>query len=141
GALIASDQHPDHDVREGERYIASVYNAIKGNPALWESTALLVTYDEHGGIHDHVPPPPCTPDGFVAQPDSTQTGRQFLFDRLGVRVPAILISPWAPATVIPGAWQPNGRVFERASIPATVTKVFGLSDARSPRDKKAATFA
>jgi phospholipase C len=56
-ALPASDQHPDHDVREGERFIASVYQAIKDNPALWESTALLIIYDEHGGTYDHVPPP------------------------------------------------------------------------------------
>ena len=63
-------------------------------PALWESTALLIVYDEHGGIYDHVPPPSCTPDGFVAQPDATGTGKPFLFDRLGVRVPAVLVSPW-----------------------------------------------
>lgn len=48
GMRLASDQHPDHDVREGERFIASVYNAIKANPVLWESTALLITYDETG---------------------------------------------------------------------------------------------
>ena len=75
GAVLASDQHPDHHVREGERFIASIYNAIRQNPALWESTALLITYDEHGGIYDHVPPPACTPDGFVAQPDATGTGQ------------------------------------------------------------------
>jgi phospholipase C len=142
GAILASDQHPDHDVREGERFIASVYNVIKGNPTLWESTALLITYDEHGGIYDHVPPPACLPDGFVAQPDSTHTGKQFLFDRLGVRVPAILVSPWIPkGTVVPGALPANGRVFEHASIPATVTKMFiGAYDERSPREKAAQTF-
>ncbi|HTK28414.1 MAG TPA: alkaline phosphatase family protein, partial [Vicinamibacterales bacterium] len=84
--LPASDQHPDHDIREGERFIASVYTAIRSNPALWASTALLVVYDEHGGIYDHVPPPACPPDGFVAQPGDTGTGKPFLFDRLGVRV-------------------------------------------------------
>jgi phospholipase C len=136
GEILASDQHPDHHVREGERFIASVYNAIHGNAALWESTALLVVYDEHGGIYDHVPPPGCTPDGFVAQPDKTGTGKQFLFDRLGVRVPAVLISPWIPAgTVV------DGRVFEHASIPATVTKFF-LHDfvERTSREKSAQTF-
>jgi phospholipase C len=142
GALTASDQHPDHDIREGERYIASVYNALKANPAVWESTALLITYDEHGGIYDHVPPPSCTPDGAVAQPAATQTGKAFLFDRLGVRVPAILVSPWvARATVVPGAGAPGGRVFEHASIPGTVTSHFiGDYDARSPREKAAETF-
>jgi phospholipase C len=135
-------QLPDHDVREGERFIASVYMAIKSNPVLWESTALLVTYDEHGGTCDHMPPPNCVPDGFVAQPDTTQIGKPFHFDRLGVRVPAVLISPWiAKGTVVPGAEVPNGRIFEHASIPGTVTKwLLGDYDARSPREKQAATF-
>ncbi len=142
GALLASDQHPDHDVREGERFIASVYQAIKDNPTLWASTALLITYDEHGGIYDHVPPPACTPDGFVAQPAQTKTGKEFQFDRLGVRVPAILVSPWIPKhTVVPGAGAPNGRVFEHASIPATMTKLFvGDYGKRSDREKAADTF-
>jgi phospholipase C len=143
GALLpASDQHPDHDVREGERFIASVYNAIRGNPALWETTALLITYDEHGGIYDHVPPPACPADGFVAQPDATRTGKPFLFDRLGVRVPTVLVSPWIPrGTVVPGVGAPGGRVFEHASIPATVTECFvGDYDDRSVREKRADTF-
>jgi phospholipase C len=142
GAIPASDQHPDHDVREGERLIASVYMAIKDNPALWESTALLVTYDEHGGIYDHVAPPACVPDGFVAQPADTLTGKPFLFDRLGVRVPAVLISPWVErGTVVPGVGVAGGRIFEHASIPATVTDFFiGAYPDRSPREKQADTF-
>ena len=136
GEELASDQHPDHNVQAGELFIARIYNAIKGNADLWKSTALLVVYDEHGGIYDHVPPPACTPDGFVASPNSTGTGREFRFDRLGVRVPAILISPWVPkGTVV------DGRVFEHASIPATVTEHFlGSYDQRSPREKGAETF-
>ena len=47
--FIASDQHPDHHVREGERFIALVYNALRKNPVLWPKSALLVVYDEHGG--------------------------------------------------------------------------------------------
>ena len=143
GAIIASDQHPDHHVQEGERFIASVYNAIRGNPGLWKTTALLVVYDEHGGIYDHVLPPACMKDGFVAQPNDTGTGRAFEFDRLGVRVPAILVSPWIPkGTVVKGPQEPGGgRTFEHASIPATVTKLFlGDYDQRSPREKAADTF-
>jgi phospholipase C len=143
GQIIASDQHPDHHVAEGERFIASVYQAIRRNPALWASTALLITYDEHGGIYDHVPPPACMPDGFVAQPKDTQTNKPFLFDRLGVRVPAILVSPWVPKGVV----QPNAagaeRIFEHASIPATASKWlipnFNNND-RSPREAAAETF-
>jgi len=135
GELIASDQHPDHDVRAGEQYIASVYMAIRQNPNLWPNTALLIVYDEHGGIFDHVPPPACTPDGFVAQPSATGTPDPFHFDRLGVRVPAILVSPWvARGSVI-------NDVYEHASIPATITEHFlGAYAARSPREIAANTF-
>jgi len=142
GELLASDQYPDHDVQEGEVFIAAVYNAIRQNPDLWKSTALLITYDEHGGIYDHVPPPGCIPDGFHA--DLADTGGvPFAFDRLGVRVPAILISPWiAKATVVPGTEDPvKGRIFEHASIPNTITQHFiGNYDNRSPREKAAQTF-
>ena len=136
GAEIASDQHPDHHVQAGELFIATIYNAIKANPDLWQSTVLLVVYDEHGGIYDHVVPPACPKDGFVAAANDTGTGRAFEFDRLGIRVPAILISPWIPkGTVV------SDRTFEHASIPATVTKHFlGNYDQRSPREKAADTF-
>jgi phospholipase C len=139
GEEVASDQHPDHDIRAGENFIASVYNAIKQNADLWQSTALLVVYDEHGGTFDHVVPPPCSPnapDGFSASANDTGTGMPFAFDRLGVRVPAILISPWIPkATVV------DGRTFEHASIPATVTKRFlGSYAQRTAREAAADTF-
>jgi len=64
----------------------------------------------------------------------------FAFDRLGVRVPSILVSPWiAKGTVVPGPEDPaNGRVFEHASIPATITQHFmgnydNRTRARRPR--------
>jgi phospholipase C len=134
-AILASDQHPDHHVLEGERFIASIYNALKANPALWQSSAMLVTYDEHGGIYDHVPPPNCTPDGFVAQPTATLTGKPFHFDRLGVRVPAVLVSPWIPRGTV------DNRIFEHASIPNSVTAVFAPGhEPRSPREKASPTF-
>ena len=136
GEAVASDQHPDHNIQAGELFIASVYNAIKQNANLWQSTALLVVYDEHGGIYDHVVPPACTPDQFTASANDTGTGQPFAFDRLGVRVPAILISPWIPkGTVV------DGRVFDHASIPATITKFFlGDYSPRSPRETSADVF-
>jgi phospholipase C len=143
GELLASDQHPDHDVQSGELFIATIYNAIRENPDLWKSTALLVVYDEHGGIFDHVPPPSCTPDTPFTAPSSDTGGAPFTFNRLGVRVPAILISPWiAKGTVIPGTEAgANARIFDHASIPATVTKQFNLpTDPRSEREKAASTF-
>jgi len=136
GEELASDQHPDHNIQAGESFIASIYQAIRKNDALWKSTALLIVYDEHGGIYDHVPPPACMPDGFVASANDTGIGTEFKFDRLGVRVPAILVSPWVPRGMVV-----KDRVFEHASIPATVTEHFlGTYDQRSPREKAAETF-
>jgi phospholipase C len=136
GEILASDQHPTHNVQEGERFIGTVYNAIRNNDALWASTALLVVYDEHGGLYDHVVPPSCPPDGFTAQPEDTGTGAPFAFDRLGIRVPAILISPYVPKGTIV-----NGRVFEHASIPNTVTQFLLGGDAkRTDREAQSNTF-
>ena len=135
GEEVANDQHPDHNVQAGELFIAQVYNAIKSSP-LWPNTALLIVYDEHGGIYDHVVPPACKPDQFTASANDTGTGMPFAFDRLGVRVPAILVSPWIPAgTVV-------NRVFDHASIPATITKFFlGDYSPRSPRETNADVFS
>jgi phospholipase C len=88
----ANDDHPSHNVLEGERLIAEVYNAVRANDALWKSCLLVVVYDEHGGYYDHVPPPAAVP------PDHHQ--EEFAFDRLGVRVPAILVSPYAAQRVV-----------------------------------------
>lgn len=136
GQVLASDQHPTHNVQEGERFIGMVYNAIRGNDALWANTALLIVYDEHGGLYDHVVPPACVRDGFVAQPVDTGTGVPFEFDRLGVRVPAILVSPFvAKGTVV------DGRTFEHSCIPNTVTNFFLNGDARrTVRESKSETF-
>jgi phospholipase C len=135
GEEIANDQHPDHNVQAGEVFIASIYQAIKNNPELWESTALLITYDEHGGIFDHVPPPGCTKDIFTADGNATGTGTPFQFDRLGVRVPTILVSPWIPKGTV------ENRVFDHASIPATITRFFlGDYSPRSPRETSADVF-
>jgi phospholipase C len=143
GQILASDQHPDHNVREGERFIANTYNAIRKNPDLWKSTALLIVYDEHGGIYDHVVPPAVTPDGYSAKAADTGIGIPFNFDRLGIRVPAVLVSPWIPRnTIVPGTEDVgNAQIFEHASIPATVTKFFLHDDAkRTVREQKANTF-
>lgn len=82
-----NDYHPPTDIRAGEQFLASIYNAVRTSPQ-WEQTALVIMFDEHGGCYDHVPPPAApSPDGIVAQED-------FSFDRLGVRVPTIVVSPF-----------------------------------------------
>jgi phospholipase C len=86
-----NDDHPPHNVMKAQKLIADVYNAIRSNDGLWASTLLVVVYDEHGGFYDHVEPPAA-----VAPDDHRE---EYAFDRLGVRVPAVLISPWLPAGV------------------------------------------
>jgi phospholipase C len=86
-----NDDHPPHNVMKGEKAIADVYNAIRSNPELWNSSLLVIFFDEHGGFYDHVTPP-----GAVAPDDHQQ---EYTFDQLGVRVPALLVSPWVSRTV------------------------------------------
>jgi phospholipase C len=142
GQILASDQHPDHNVQEGERLIANTYNAIRTKQELWETTAMLIVYDEHGGIYDHVVPPACESDGKSAPADKTGTGEVFKFDRLGVRVPAILVSPYIlRGTVVPGTEDPAGLIFEHACIPGTATDFFLKNyDQRTSREKNSKNF-
>ena len=111
--VLANDQHPDHSVREGDRFIKQVYDAIRSNDAVWQSSVLIVVWDEHGGIFDHEVPPIVThPDGF------TSTTPVFAFDRLGVRVPALIVSPFVEKGVV------DHTSYEHASIPASATEQF-----------------
>jgi len=125
----ANDQHPPHDVRAGEQLIDDVYHAVRTSP-LWNELILIVLYDEHGGLYDHVLPPAVCPP--ACAPDEHTT--LFKFDRLGVRVPAVLISPLIPAGTI------VKDVFDHSSVPATVKKLFGLPSFLTHRDERANTF-
>ncbi|KAJ4893436.1 Non-specific phospholipase C1 [Raphanus sativus] len=136
----ANDDHPSHDVAEGQRFVKEVYEAVRSSPQ-WKELALIITYDEHGGFFDHVP----TPVEGVPNPDDIIGPGPFYFgfDRLGVRVPTLLISPWIDkGTVI---HEPDGRTsnsqYEHSSIPATVKKLFNLkSNFLTKRDAWAGTF-
>jgi len=82
----ANDAHPPHDIIECDALVGKVYNALRSNDPLWQSTLLVILFDEHGGFYDPVPPPPAT------APD--HHNEEYAFDRYGVRVPAILVSPY-----------------------------------------------
>lgn len=89
-----NDQHPVSDVSGGERLIHDVYRALRDGPA-WLKTLLVITYDEHGGCYDHVPPPwTSTP------PDNTAGEFGFDFKRFGLRVPTVLVSPLIKAGTV-----------------------------------------
>ncbi|GAB4835285.1 Phosphatidylglycerol/phosphatidylinositol transfer protein [Ancistrocladus abbreviatus] len=136
----ANDDHPSHDVYQGQMFVKEVYETLRASPQ-WNETLLIITYDEHGGFYDHVPTPVKgvpSPDGIVG-PDPYF----FKFDRLGVRVPTIMVSPWiVKRTVVHEAKGPfPTSEYEHSSIPATVKKLFNLpSPFLTKRDKWAATF-
>jgi phospholipase C len=88
----ANDNHPPSPVSFGEVFIKTVYDSLAAKPSKrWDRTLMVLTYDEHGGFFDHVAPP--------AVPFAPPPGAKFTegFTSLGVRVPAILVSPFAPA--------------------------------------------
>lgn len=107
-----NDDHPPHNVMKAQKLIADVYNAIRSNPDLWESTLLVVAYDEHGGFYDHVTPPKAIP------PDAYQ--EEYAFDQLGVRVPALLVSPWVGKGV-------EKTVFDHTSLLKYLCDKWGMS--------------
>jgi phospholipase C len=137
-AYAASDQHPDHDVYEGEALIQIVFKAIWKKPKVRNSTLLVIVYDEHGGLYDHVPPPAAAnPDDKVWKNDGISMDPSFDFTRLGVRVPAVLVSPY----IQPGAI--DQAIYDHASIIATARKLLIPKVANSfltERDRDANTF-
>eukprot|EP01100_Stratorugosa_tubuloviscum_P010139 TRINITY_DN4313_c6_g1_i1.p1 TRINITY_DN4313_c6_g1~~TRINITY_DN4313_c6_g1_i1.p1 ORF type:complete len:495 (-),score=268.41 TRINITY_DN4313_c6_g1_i1:93-1577(-) len=129
----ASDEHPPHDVKFGEYLTADVYEALRASP-LWQSSALIINYDEHGGLFDHVPTPlenVPNPDGLVSQDPP------FNFDRLGVRVPCVVASPWVNRIVVS---EPQEAHYEHSSISSTLNAVFNLPHFLTQRDAWAASF-
>lgn len=90
-SVPANDDHPSHDVAEGQRFVKEVYETLRRSPQ-WNEILFVITYDEHGGFYDHVP----TPVDGVPNPDDIAGPPpfNFQFDRLGVRVPTIIVSPW-----------------------------------------------
>jgi phospholipase C len=106
-----NDGHPPHDIMRAEKLIADVHNAIRSNEDLWRSSLIIVMFDEHGGFFDHVLPPETDP------PDDEAS--EYSFARLGVRVPAILVSPY----VAPG---PVHTQFDHTSVLRYLSDKWGL---------------
>ena len=88
-----TDEHPPSNVQVGQQFVETVVNSLFKSPE-WSSSALFLTYDEHGGFYDHVPPPSATlPDNIppMLQPGDTPGA----FDRFGIRVPIAVVSPFS----------------------------------------------
>lgn len=135
----AQDQHPDHTVAAGEQIMKKAYEAIRASPA-WNSSLFIITYDEHGGFYDHFP----TPLEGVPSPDDIENKQfKFNFNRLGIRIPAVLISPWInKGTIVhePTHGPTTTSQYELSSVPATMKKIFNLKSFLTKRDEWAGTF-
>jgi phospholipase C len=123
----SNSQHPLSNVLLGERLIAEVYKAITANQEAWQSTLLVITYDEHGGFFDREPPQPAIPHRAGAK--DRKYG--FAFDLLGPRVPAVVISPWIePLTV-------ENTPRDHTTIMAVLRELFAFEETLTDRDAAA----
>lgn len=130
-AARETSMHPVSDIRSGENYLASVYNALRNSPC-WENTLLVVTFDENGGLYDHVPPPSvAAPNALTGQTCDRNRGLECTFDftLLGPRVPALLISPWLRKGIAHGQYQ-------NTSILRSINDLLGL-EPLTARDRTA----
>jgi phospholipase C len=115
--LTTSEENPQ-DIQVGERFVAEVVRALMA-ARTWKHTVLFLTYDEHGGYYDHVPPPPAiAPDS--VPPMLTSADVPGGFDRYGFRVPMIVVSPWARPRYV------SRVVHDHTSITAFVERKWNL---------------
>jgi phospholipase C len=134
----ANDAHPPHSLAAAEQFLYNVWRAVSTSAA-WPNTLLIVTFDEHGGCYDHVlPPTGATPP----DPASNPGHENFRFNRFGVRVPTLLISPYIEAGTI---FRSNtGVPYDHTSVLATLRDWLGIPEAQmlpSARIKAAPTLA
>ena len=152
GRQPSCSQHPGNnltasrgvDFRSGERLVAEIYRHLQQHPDVFDKTVFVVTYDEHGGTYDHHHPP------HTVAPESEHdtwsrrlmrwlSARRypagFDFQRLGPRVPAVVISPWIPRATL------DSTVRDHSGVPATVRELFApTAGFLTRRDRHAATF-
>lgn len=108
-AFFVNDDHPPSDVRMGQAFLHTVYEAMRTSPQ-WNRCLIVIFYDEHGGFFDHVPPPlaqgePRADEGFA---------------HVGFRVPGLVIGPLVKRGFV------LDDVVDHASVPSLVSNIFGL---------------
>jgi phospholipase C len=123
-----TSQHPLADVNRGEALIKATYETIRSS-AFWESSMLIITWDEHGGFFDHDIPGDAVAPGDTG-PNSDHNANGFTFEKYGPRVPALVISSLIPRNLI------DHRTYDHASVPASLEALFGLN-ALTKRDASA----
>jgi phospholipase C len=125
---VENDEHPPSNIQVGERFASDVIHSLFTSPS-WSTSALFLTYDEHGGYYDHVPPPAAVPPDGIApmlQPGDVQGG----FDNYGIRVPVAVVSPYSRAHFV------SHVVNDHTSILRFIETRFGLP-ALTKRDANA----
>lgn len=115
--LSPCDDHPPHDVKAGQAFIAAIYKMLTSNEEQWSKTLFIITYDEHGSFYDHVTPPKVLED---ERPE---------FQQLGFRVPSLVIGPYVKKNYVSHAQ------YDHVSFLSTVTRRFGLT----PLNRRVAT--
>ncbi len=114
--------HPPADLAPGEQFLYALYNNLKNSPE-WDNTLLIINFDEHGGTYDHVVPfanattPWASPTHGTKDVKNKEEG--FQFDKFGVRVPLILVSPRVDSKTVFRSEDPN-RPFDHTSVIATI---------------------
>ncbi|KAJ5622398.1 hypothetical protein N7528_005630 [Penicillium herquei] len=95
--LNTNSMHPSGNVSFGQVLVKQVYDAVRAGPQ-WNSTLILLTFDETGGFFDHVAPPLAIRPDNKTYVETAPNGQNYTlnFDRLGGRMPTWLISPYAP---------------------------------------------
>jgi len=117
-----NDDHPPHDIMRGQVFLSTILHALAAGPQ-WSRSMVIVTYDEHGGFFDHVAPP-------IVDDERAADG----FGQLGVRVPGLIISPYARRGAVSSA------LYEHSSVPAFLAWLHGL-EPLTLRDARANYFA
>jgi phospholipase C len=127
-----NDYHPPAWVGPAEYHLNALYNALTASPQ-WKNMLFIITFDEHGGTWDHVPPPTTVP------PDQHIGSSGFKFDRLGVRVPCILVSPFIPPGGMVFRSPDAGKDFDHTSFIATLLKWVGIDPASADMGARVAS--
>jgi phospholipase C len=124
------DDHPPGDPQIGSNFLSQIYGALSAGPQ-WPHAALFITWDENGGIYDHVPPPPaCAPDTTAPALTGTDVGTPGGFNQYGFRVPLIVASPYAKKGHV------SHNVYDHTSITRFIEAKFKIP-ALSARDANA----
>jgi phospholipase C len=129
--INGNDEHPPGDIQIGQRFVSDVVHGLFASPQ-WRQLALFITYDEHGGIYDHVVPPrACKPDNIepVLEEDADKAFPG-AFDQLGMRVPFMVVSPFVKPSFV------SHRTYDHTSILRFIEARFNLP-ALSARDANA----